>query len=86
MLAKSTITLDRVTDYNKLPDGRWHADVYHPVRLHIEGGSPGDCWFQMIDKFDAVLSDWLEGTQKEPDRPISSSAGTASIWERSKNS
>ena len=86
MLAKSTTTLDRVTDYSKQLDGRWHADVYHPVRLHVEGGSPSDCRFQMIDKFDAVLSDWLERTQKEPDRPISSSAGTASIWERSKNS
>jgi hypothetical protein len=86
MLGESTKTLDRVTDYNKQPDGRWHADVYYPVRLHVEGGSPSDCRFQMIDKFDAVLSDWLERTQKEPDRPISSSAGITSIWEKSKSS
>ena len=86
MLAKSTTTLDSVTDYTKQLDGRWHADVYHPVRLHVEGRSPSDCRFQMIDKFDAVLSDWLERTQKEPDRPISSSAGTTSIWEKSTNS
>ena len=86
MLARSTDTLERVTDYNKQPDGTWHADLYHPVRLHVEGRSPSDCGFQMSDKFDVVLSEWLEGTQKDPDRPLSSNAGTAIIASASNNS
>jgi hypothetical protein len=86
MLGKSFITLDRVIDYSKQPDGTWHGDLYHPVRLHVEGRSPSDCRYQMTDKFDFVLSEWLERSQKEPDQPINRNAGIAAIPGGSNNS
>ena len=86
MLGRSTDTLDRVTDYNKQPDGTWHADLYYPVRLHVEGRSPSDCRYQMSDKFDVVLSEWLAGAQKDPDRRLGINAGTATIAGASNNS
>jgi hypothetical protein len=86
MLGKSTITLDRVIDYTKQSDGTWHADLYRPIRLHVEGRSPTDCRYQMTDKFDFVLSEWLGRTQKEPDQPLNSNAGIAIIPGASNNS
>ena len=86
MLARSTDTLERVTDYNKQPDGTWHADLYHPVRLHVEGRSPSDCQYRMSDKFDVVLSEWLKRTQKEPEQPLGSNEGIATIPGASNNS
>jgi hypothetical protein len=86
MLGKSFITLDRVIDYTKQSNGTWHADLYHPVRLHVEGRSPSDCRYQMTDKFDFVLSEWLERTQKEPDQPLNSDAPIATIPSASNNS
>lgn len=68
MLGKSTITLDRMTDYSKQPDGSWHADLRVP-RLHVEGESPNDCRYRMIDEFDAILSQWLVAAQ-ESSRPL----------------
>jgi hypothetical protein len=55
------------------------------VVLWVRGGSGRELWREVY-KFDAVLSDWLERTQKEPDRSISSIAGNTSIWEKSKSS
>ena len=86
MFRKSFITLDRVIDYSKQSDGTWHADLYHPVRLHVEGRSPSDCRCQMTDKFDFVLSDWLERTQKEPEQPLNGDEGIATIPGTSNNS
>ena len=86
MFRKSFITLDRVIDYSKQSDGTWHADLYHPVRLHVEGRSPSDCRYQMTDKFDFVLSDWLERTQKEPEQPLNADEGIATIPGTSNNS
>ena len=86
MFRKSFITLDRVIDYTKQSNGTWHADLYHPVRLHVEGRSPSDCRYQMSEKFDVVLSEWLERTQKEPAQPLSSDEGTATIPGASNNS
>ena len=63
MLGKSTIALDRVTDYAKQPDGSWHADLNVP-RLHVEGESPNDCRYRMLDAFDAELARWITISQK----------------------
>ena len=63
MIGKSTIALDRVTDYTKQPDGSWHADLRVP-RLHVEGESPSDCQYRMMQQFDALLAEWLTAAQK----------------------
>ena len=67
MLGKSSmIALDRVTDYTKQQDGTWHADLRVP-RLHVEGDSPTDCRYRMMDKFDALLADWITAAQQSPE-------------------
>jgi hypothetical protein len=63
MIGKSTIALDRVTEYTKQPDGSWHADLRVP-RLHVEGDSPNDCRYRMMDQFDALLAEWLTAAHK----------------------
>jgi hypothetical protein len=64
MISKSSmIVLDRVTEYTKQTDGSWHADLRVPP-LHVEGDSPNDCRYRMMDKFDALLADWLIAAQQ----------------------
>lgn len=63
MIGKWYLTLDRVTEYTKQPDGSWHADLRVP-KLHVEGASPNDCRYRMADEFDAALTEWLEKAQK----------------------
>jgi hypothetical protein len=65
MLGKSWITLDRVTDYTKQPDGSWHADLRVP-RLHVQGDSPNDCRSRLSAQFDALLAQWLKTAQESP--------------------
>jgi hypothetical protein len=65
MIGKTMIALDRVTDYTKQPDGSWHADLRVP-RLHVEGESPNDCRYRMMDLFEALLTEWLVAAQKSP--------------------
>ena len=60
------MTLDRITDYTKQPDGTWHADLYRPIRLHAEGRSPDDCRYRLGEQFDLAMVEWLERVQKEP--------------------
>ncbi len=86
MIGKWILTLDRVTDYTKQPDGSWHADLYHPIRLHVEGRSPDDCKYRMMDHFDRALTDWLERIQKQPTVVFGSEAETAIGPESASNS
>ena len=86
MIGGWTITLDRVTDYNKQPDGSWHADLYRPIRLHVEGRSPDDCRYRMADRFDKALTEWLERIQKEHIAAFTGDAETASISQPLANS
>lgn len=65
MLGRSVIALDRVIDYNKQPDGSWHADLYRPIRLHVEGLSTMECRTELHVKFDEAVAEWLERIHKQ---------------------
>ena len=65
MIGQFMIALDRVTEYTKQQDGSWHADLRVP-RLHVEGESPNDCRYRMMDQFDALLTQWLVAAQQSP--------------------
>ena len=66
MLTRSMDMLDRVANYTKQADGSWHGDLHRPIRVHVEGRSPGDCKWKILEKFDRALADWLERIQKLP--------------------
>ena len=86
MIGKWTITLDRVTDYNKQPDGSWQAKLYRPIRPHVHGRSPDDCRYQMAELFDRAITEWLERIQKNPTAALMGDAETAIISESPANS
>ena len=73
MLSKATRALDRLSDYAKQPDGSWHADLRVP-RLHVEGESPNDCKWRLLEAFDTLLAHWLESAQKLAHPPTIGSA------------
>lgn len=76
MIGKWYLTLDRITEYTKQPDGSWHADLRVP-KLHVEGASPNDCRYRMADEFDAALTEWLEKAQKSPGSVLGGQAENA---------
>jgi hypothetical protein len=65
MIGKTMIALDRVTNYTKQQDGSWHADLRVP-KIHVEGQSPNDCRYQMLDRFEDLLGEWLVRAQASP--------------------
>ena len=86
MISDLMITLDRVTDYTKQPNGSWHADLYQPIRLHVEGRSPDDCRYRLAGRFGEAMVDWLERCQKQPTAALTGEAETAIDGEAPANS
>ena len=62
--------IERLTEYTKLPDGTWAAELRAP-RLRATGLSPNDCRHDLLTHFDALLVEWLTRAQQSPSvRPI----------------
>jgi hypothetical protein len=58
MLFNTARTLERLTDYTKLPDGTWAAEV-RVLRLRVTGMTPTDCKHELLSELDARLAAWL---------------------------
>jgi hypothetical protein len=67
--------IERLTEYTKLPDGTWVAELRAP-RLRATGLSPNDCRHNLLNHFDALLAEWLTSAQHSLSvAPIASGKG-----------
>ena len=72
ILFKTYRLLDTLTEYSKLPDGTWVAELRAP-QLRVTGPSPNDCRHRLLDRLDELFAEWLvRKTQPEPFSPSTS--------------
>lgn len=64
MFFETVKAIDRIVDYNKLPDGSWRADVKGAVDVHVHGQTLDECRHRMYSAVDERILAWLTGTAK----------------------
>lgn len=61
MFFETVKAIDRLVDYNKLPDGSWRADVKGVVDVHVQGRTLSECQRQMYQAVDEIILRWVTG-------------------------
>ena len=76
--------IETLTEYSKLPDGTWAAELRTP-RLRVAGFSPVDCRHELLSHFDALLAEWL--TESPANAELGARIGSpdnGSDWQRTR--